>query len=205
MQLDLLLKRIRQVIQGIIESSESPKDIKTKCVELLTRIGIIAGNPEDLILAAHYQFIHKIDISKHLGFFVKKSISEIFKEPLSAVNQEIKLQEAKKRISGRVSYGNKREDRHNESTKFACDGTYFYSFDKGKGLSRALKTPVGDWEIEQFNESAEIKDLDCVSFLTHKGELYIRHSGLTEEPFKLINKATLTFDSNAPVIKAPEG
>ena len=62
MQLDLLLKRIRQVIQGIIESSESPKDIKTKCVELLTRIGIIAGNPEDLILAAHYQFIHKIDL-----------------------------------------------------------------------------------------------------------------------------------------------
>ena len=72
MQLDLLLKNIRQVIQGIIESA-SPKDIKTKCAELLIRIGTIAGNPEDLILAAQYQFEYKIDISKHLEYFLAQS------------------------------------------------------------------------------------------------------------------------------------
>jgi len=80
MQLDLLLKRIRLVIQGIIESA-SPKDIKIKCAELLIRMGTIAGNPEDLILAAQYQFEYKIDISKHLGFFLDQS--ELFEEPKS--------------------------------------------------------------------------------------------------------------------------
>ena len=48
-------------------------------------------------------------------------------------------------------------------------------------------------------------NLKCVSFLTHKGELYIRHSGLTEEPFKLINKTEMTIDTEAPTIRAPEG
>ena len=49
------------------------------CVELLMRMGTASANPEDLILAAQYQFEFKIDISKHLDFFLKQS--ELFEEP----------------------------------------------------------------------------------------------------------------------------
>ena len=43
------------------------------------RMGTASANPEDLILAAHYQYEYKIDISKHLDFFLKQS--EVFEEP----------------------------------------------------------------------------------------------------------------------------
>ena len=51
MQIDLLFKRIRTVISGVVRG-DSSQDIKVKGVELLIRIGLIAANPEDLILAA---------------------------------------------------------------------------------------------------------------------------------------------------------
>ena len=43
------------------------------------RMGTAAANPEDLILAAQYQLEYKIDLSKHLEFFLKQS--EVFEEP----------------------------------------------------------------------------------------------------------------------------
>ena len=43
------------------------------------RMGAATANPEDLILAAQYQFEFKIDISRHLDFFLKQS--ELFEEP----------------------------------------------------------------------------------------------------------------------------
>ena len=69
LQLDLVLKRIRLIIQSIIKSN-CPDYIRQKCVELLIRVGLVGGNPEDLILAAQFQFEYQIDISKHLGFFL---------------------------------------------------------------------------------------------------------------------------------------
>ena len=43
------------------------------------RMGCASANPEDLILAAQYQFEFKIDISRHLDFFLKQS--ELYEEP----------------------------------------------------------------------------------------------------------------------------
>lgn len=51
MQLDLLLRRIRQIIDNIIRGN-SGHGLKTKCVELLMRIGTLTTSPEDLIMAA---------------------------------------------------------------------------------------------------------------------------------------------------------
>ena len=80
MQIDLLFKRIRSIILSVIRSSELRDDkLKTLCIELLMRMGCVSANPEDLILAAQYQFEFKIDISRHLDFFLKQS--ELFEEP----------------------------------------------------------------------------------------------------------------------------
>ena len=43
------------------------------------RMGCASANPEDLILAAQFQFEFKIDISRHLDFFLKQN--ELFEEP----------------------------------------------------------------------------------------------------------------------------
>ena len=80
MQIDLLLKRIRTIILSVIRSNElREENLKAKCVELLMRMGCVSANPEDLILAAQFQFEFKIDISRHLDFFLKQS--EVFEEP----------------------------------------------------------------------------------------------------------------------------
>ena len=74
-----MLKRIRLIVKGIIKSN-CPDYIRLKCVELLIRIGLVGGNPEDLILAAQFQFEFKLDISRHLEFFLDKT--EIFETPI---------------------------------------------------------------------------------------------------------------------------
>ena len=53
MQLDLIFKRIRLIVEGVLRSN-AKDEIKVKCVELLIRNGLIGGNPEDLILAAQF-------------------------------------------------------------------------------------------------------------------------------------------------------
>ena len=50
-RLDLLIKRIRHILVQIVRG-EAAIELKGKCVELLMRIGLAAGSPEDLILAA---------------------------------------------------------------------------------------------------------------------------------------------------------
>ena len=50
-RLDLLIKRIRTVVLGILKG-DAPAELKAKCVELLMRVGIVTGSPEDLVLAA---------------------------------------------------------------------------------------------------------------------------------------------------------
>ena len=80
MQFDLVLKKIRSIVLKVIESQDlQDHSLKCMCIELLMRMGTAAANPEDLILAAQYQWEFKIDLSKHLEFFLKQS--EVFEEP----------------------------------------------------------------------------------------------------------------------------
>lgn len=51
MQLDLLLRRVREIIENVIRG-DSSFELKTKCVQALLRIGTLTGCPEDLIMAA---------------------------------------------------------------------------------------------------------------------------------------------------------
>lgn len=68
------------------------------------RLGMIAASPEDLILAAQFQFELKIDISEYLEFFLKQS--EKFEEPSSAAEETGAnfSKTDKKRIQNRCGY-----------------------------------------------------------------------------------------------------
>ena len=69
---DLMVKRVRDFLLPFIEKADTPKNLKSKCIELLMALGLIFGNAENLILAAQFQFQYNIDISKHLVFFFDK-------------------------------------------------------------------------------------------------------------------------------------
>ena len=43
------------------------------CIRLLFRIGLIMGSPEDLVLAAKFQLLFKIDISDELRWMCSQS------------------------------------------------------------------------------------------------------------------------------------
>jgi len=147
MQLDLLLKRIRLIIQGIVKS-ESPPEIKVKCVELLIRIGITAGNPEDLILAAQYQFEFKINISKHLGFLLNQS--ECFEEPKMSADDSANFSVSdSKRIQSKCNYEG--ENRQHTHDKMVCDGSNYFTYSDVRGLSRATRLPTREFKIAKNN------------------------------------------------------
>jgi hypothetical protein len=98
LQLDLIFKRIRLIVEGVLRSN-AKDEIKVKCVELLIRNGLIGGNPEDLILAAQFQYEFRLDISKHLGFFLDKS--ELFDEPPDETQFALK---DGTRVTGKLDY-----------------------------------------------------------------------------------------------------
>ena len=66
---DLFVKRVRDFLLYFIESESTSKELRAKCVELLMRMGLVAANAENLILAAQFQFQFEIDISRHLNYF----------------------------------------------------------------------------------------------------------------------------------------
>ena len=151
MQIDLLFKKIRSIILSAIRSSELKDDkVKSQCVELLMRMGCASANPEDLILAAQFQFEFKIDISRHLDFFLKQN--ENFEEPKLEDEDEEEADDDqfkktdKKRIQNRCSYEGNGSDRQHPQDKMCCDGQSFFSFANDRGLTRANKKDDGGWE-----------------------------------------------------------
>jgi len=200
MQIDLLFKRIRTVISGVVKG-DSSQDIKVKCVELLMRIGVIAGNPEDLILAAQYQFEFKIDISKHLGFILSQS--EVYEEPKSNAEETgdaFKIPaESKNRIQNKCDYEGP-ENRGHSHDKMAGDGSNYFTYCDARGFSRATSNETNEWKIAKVNQ--ELKELKGVSLLVHKDQLYIRHSGMTEEPFRKVDRTEMTINTEDPPIVA---
>ena len=206
MQIDLLLKRIREILLSILQSGAS-QELKAQCVELLMRIGIAAASPEDLILAAQFQFEFKIDISKHLEFFLSQS--EVFEEPKSTEQEDTGDQfqmGEKKRIQNRCAYGGNGSDRQHVHDKMCCDGTSYFSFCSERGLSRATKTSdKAEWEHAKTDGSDDIKKLKFPTFLVHGELLYLRHLGAPNVPFQLLNKTEMTFAAEQEEIKAPAG
>ena len=81
---DLWLKKLRAFLVKTISSKKSQGELRELCVRLLLRIGLISGNPEDLLLATKYQFEFKIDISDELEYLCKQS--EVFKNVTSEEN-----------------------------------------------------------------------------------------------------------------------
>ena len=63
---DLRLKKLRGLLIKTISDNTSQGELRDLCVRLLLRIGLISASPEDLLLAAKYQFEFKIDISNEL-------------------------------------------------------------------------------------------------------------------------------------------
>ena len=101
MQLDLLLKRIRRILESVIHTQP---ELRGKCVEVLMRLGLMLASPEDLIMAAQYQYKFKIDISSQLTFFSTES--EIFEEPKSAIDSStvFKVNHNAQRIQDKCDY-----------------------------------------------------------------------------------------------------
>ena len=75
---DLIFKRLREFLLHFIEG-EYERGLKEKCVLLMTRIGFIGGNPEDLMRAAQFQLDFEIDISNNLHYFFSRS--DKYEEP----------------------------------------------------------------------------------------------------------------------------
>lgn len=85
---DLLVKRVRDFLLTFIENENTSKELRAKCVELLMRMGLVAANAENLILAAQFQLQFEIDISRHLNFFFP--LSDKFDPPTTDDSGETK-------------------------------------------------------------------------------------------------------------------
>ena len=89
---------------------------------------------------------------------------------------------------------------------FAADKDYFYNYSALRGLTRAIKGPLGNWKhVDKINE--ELKGLKSVSMVVHDGKLLVRHEGLTDTPFVIFDKETLkpVEPTDETKFKHPEG
>ena len=68
---DLKSQGLRKIMVDVISSEKSQGELRELCVRLLFRFGMIFASPEDLLLAAQYQFDYKIDISDELEYLCK--------------------------------------------------------------------------------------------------------------------------------------
>jgi hypothetical protein len=80
----------------------------------------------------------------------------------------------------------------------AADGNNYYTYCDVRGFAKATSNEKNEWKIAIVNK--ELKELKGVTLLVHKDNLYIRHSGMTEEPFRRVNKAEMTIDTDDPPI-----
>ena len=74
---------------------------------------------------------------------------------------------------------------------FASEKDYFYNYSELRGLSRAVKGPMGNWKrIDAIN--SELKGLKGVSMVIHNEKLLVRHRDLPNDtPFVVFDKETL--------------
>ena len=142
---DLIFKRVREFLLYFIEG-QFDRGLKEKCVLLMTRIGFIAGNPEDLMRAAQFQLDFEIDISNNLQYFFTRS--DIYEEPTLADGDDSAAKFSHTSIGGdnriqtRCTF-NDRTDRQDAMDKFACDGDNYYTWSKDYGLTRT-KRDIGN-------------------------------------------------------------
>lgn len=80
---------------------------------------------------------------------------------------------------------------------FTADKDFFYNYSELRGLTRAVKGPLGNWkQIDKINE--ECKGLKGVSMVIHEGKLLVRHEGIKDHPFVIYDKDTLKPLDEAP-------
>lgn len=88
---------------------------------------------------------------------------------------------------------------------FAADKDFFYNYSELRGLTRAVKGPLGNWKnVDAIN--TECKGLKGVSMVMHNGKLLVRHDGIKDVPFAVYDKQTLKpVELDDSKFKLPEG
>ena len=209
---DLIFKRVREFLLHFIEG-EYEKGLKEKCVLLMTRIGFLAGNPEDLMRAAQFQLDFEIDISNNLHYFLSRS--DKFVEPVNEDEQKSERFShspinSDSRLQNRCTF-NERTDRQATTDKFACDGDFYYTWSPDYGLTRT-KRDIGNknlWvhEGEDGGQKRQVQNASdeakgtFADFLLFKSKLYLRNTTCTDVPFKQLKKQTMEFDTEAPPVR----
>ena len=65
---DLQVAKLRHLLVSKIEKdAASISELGKRCIELLGRVGLLCGSPEDLLMAAKYQRLHRVDLTGCLG------------------------------------------------------------------------------------------------------------------------------------------
>ena len=184
---------VRSILVQALEddkSGKSDQEVRTLCLRLLTRMGMLTANPETLLMASYFQQKLQLDITHELKPFLTED--EVFAKPEKAINpDDFVLRHT--RLKDKVAL----LDSEDLSTQmvlsydaFAADKDYFYSYSEYRGLTKACKGPLGNWKAVVAVNSA-CKGLKCVSMVVHQGKLLVRHDGVRDVPFVEYDKDTL--------------
>ena len=206
-ELDLQMIPVRDILLSALEdnsSGHSDSEVRELCLRLLMRIAMLTKNAETLLIASYLQKKLKIDVTHELKPFLGES--EQFEKPEKELNEEEFNVQSSVLVESTAMLDS--EDVTLQMTMsydaFATDKDFFYNYSELRGITRAIKGRNGNWKsISAVN--SDLKGLKGVSMVIHDGKLLLRHSGLTDEPFIILDKDTLKpAEAGATKFKHPE-
>ena len=167
-QEDLRCMHLRRILVSTIQSQKSGGELRELCIRLLFRIGLIRASPEDLVLAAKFQLLFKIDISDELRWMCTQSeVHNVFVTENKFTNATFEIKD-KRDLVDHISY----KEGQNESTVsydyFASDDDFIYNFSGKRGLTR-FKVNPGTKSVAVDVQNEEIKNYKYLTFVFHQG------------------------------------
>ena len=192
-EVDMQLLPVREILVKALEddaSGASDEEVRTLCLRLLTRMGMLTKNPETLLMAAYLQKKLSIDITHELKPILGEA--ERFDKPEKEIQSEDFVLQSST-LKDKVAYLDT-DDLTTQITlsydAFAADKNFFYNYSELRGLTRAEKGPLGNWRRVDAIKT-DCKGLRGVSMVVHDGKLLVRHSGIKDQPFIIYDKDTL--------------
>ena len=148
-EIDMQLLAVREILVKVLDdetSGKSDTEVRTLSLRLLTRMGMLTKNPESLIMASYFQKKHQLDITMELQPFLSEAerfdrpepelVEEDFKCQYSSLKDKVPLLDS--------------EDVSTQMTlsydAFAADKDFFFNYSEVRGLTRAIKGPLGNWK-----------------------------------------------------------
>ena len=177
---DLRFKKWRQVLIKAINNEKADSELKTICIKLLCRIGLVRASAEDLILACQFQKEHKVDLTNDIQFFFKSSEVLKVEDPLK--NEKIELKKGdEENMQDKIDFADYGHAT-NANDEWCTNGHFHYNYSEVRGLWKGARNHEGKWiGAAKVNPSTEKKE---VSLLMHQGRLLIRHAAWPDMPFQ---------------------